>query len=287
LTHLKSNLCSELQDKDSFVVRVYNRLLHRIPSETEIAAQTSGLKDYNGGGRGISWLDEIDSVYESAEYKTVNCQTGYFSFGASVNEDALLLHDLFDGKARMQFQNESDLITFDMPSAINIWDQKISIFKSPSSDISGYIAFTRSFIQSPNTFSVTLLSSDDGLHFTEIGLLWVPEAGHTFYDPHVSIDSSVCPPRYVMAMECLGNYYAASLCVSSTTTPSVRESWFYPEVLVDGLISPAMESASTGVLLPDGVEKYAAWTQVYGNVDFILILAHHFWCYFVYVVIYK
>lgn len=66
-----------------------------------------------------------------------------------------------------------------------------------------------------------------------------------------------------MAMECIGNYYAASLCVSSTTTPSILETWLYPEVLVDGLIEPAAQSASTGVLLTDGFDRFVSWTQVY------------------------
>lgn len=250
-----------LQDPSMFITRVYNTLLHRSPSNDEIKENASNLKNWNGDGRGNSWLEEIDNVYYSREYKNVNCQTSYYSYGSQVNDNTLLLHDLFEGKARMQPQSESELISIDMPSALRQWDQKLPVFKAPG-DASGYIGFTRAYLQEPSTFSIALLTSPDGVHFSEVGLLWTPESGHTFYDAHVSIDNSVCPPRYVMAMECVGKYHA-SVCISSTTKPTILESWFYPKVIVDGVSSPNLMSASTGVTLTDGEKKYVSWTQVY------------------------
>lgn len=154
------------------------------------------MKAYDGTGLGrTTWLQEIDNVYYSDEYKQNICQTGYYSFNAAVNEGELLLGDMFNGRARMQPQNESELVALQITSAKNIWDQKLSIFKLSDG---GYVAFTRSYIQEPNTFTVTMLTGDSGgLKFTEVGILWQPKEGHTFYDPHISIDSSVCPPRYL------------------------------------------------------------------------------------------
>ncbi len=92
--------------------------------------------------------------------------------------------------------------------------------------------------------------------------MWQPQTGHTFYDPHVSIDNSVCPPRYVMSTECVGVSGWASLCLSSSSSPHLPETWHYPSVFVNAITSPARESASTGVSLTDGSKRYVAWTQV-------------------------
>jgi len=256
---------SSLADPTQFITRLYNTLLHRNPSNDEIKQETSDLKDYNGGGKrlGNSWLQEIDKVYSSQEYKKSNCQTSYFSWGAQVNQDALLLHDLFEGRARMQPVSESELIELNMPSALRQWDQKMTILKNDKDG--SYLGFTRAFMAEPNTFSIVLLTSQDGVHFTEVGPLWLLSdvaPSHTFYDGHISIDNSVCPPRFVMAMECAGNQGHASVCVSSTTRPDTPESWFFPSVLVDGVTSPYLMSGSTGVTLTDGYERYVSWTQV-------------------------
>ena len=47
----------------------------------------------------------------------------------------------------------------------------------------------------------------------------------------------------------------------------MRESWFYPRPVVDGLSSPKAESASTGATLVDGAARYISWTQVYDGSD--------------------
>ena len=174
----------------------------------------------------------------------------------------LLLHDLFDGNARLQSAAESAAISLNMPSAIAMWDQKITLLPHPTSPGS-FISFTRAFIhQAPDMFTVAMLTSSDGLSLTEAGVLWQPQPGHTFYDPHVSIDNSVCPPRYVMSTECVGASGWASLCLSSSSSPHLPETWHYPAVFVDAVTSPARESASTGVSLTDCTQRYVAWTQV-------------------------
>jgi hypothetical protein len=189
-------------------------------------------------------------------------QTGYYSFGSKVASGLLLLHDLFDGNARLQSAAESAPVSLNMPSAIAMWDQKISLLPHPASPAS-YIAFTRAYIhKSPDMFTVALLTSTDGLNFSEVSVLWQPQPGHTFYDPHVSIDNSVCPPRYVMSTECVGASGWASLCLSSSSSPHLPETWYYPTIFVDAITSPARESASTGVSLTDGAQRYVAWTQV-------------------------
>jgi hypothetical protein len=189
-------------------------------------------------------------------------QTGYYTFGSKVASGQLLLHDLFDGNARLQSAAESTPVSLKMPSAIAMWDQKITLLPHPTA-AGSYIAFTRAYIhQAPDVFSVAMLTSSDGLDLAEVGILWQPQTGHTFYDPHVSIDNSVCPPRYVMSTECVGSSGWASLCLSSSSSPHLPETWYYPSVFVDAITSPARESASTGVSLTDGSKRYVAWTQV-------------------------
>jgi hypothetical protein len=149
-----------------------------------------------------------------------------------------------------------------MPSAIAMWDQKVTLLPNPTA-AGAYIAFTRAYIhRAPDVFSVAMLASSDGLDLTEVGILWQPQTGHTFYDPHVSIDNSVCPPRYVMSTECVGASGWASLCLSSSSSPHLPETWHYPAIFVNAVTSPARESASTGVSLTDGSQRYVAWTQV-------------------------
>jgi hypothetical protein len=190
-------------------------------------------------------------------------QTGYYTFGSKVSSGQLLLHDLFDGNARLQSAAESAPISLSMPSALQMWYQKITLLPHPASPGS-YIAFTRAYIQrSPDMFSVVMLASSDGVNLTQVAVLWQPQPGHTFYDPHVSVDNSVCPPRYVMSTECVGKSGWASLCLSSSSSPHLPETWYYPTVFVDTVSSPARESASTGVSLTDGTQHYLAWTQVY------------------------
>ena len=72
-----------------------------------------------------------------------------------VNTDAILLQDLFAGKARLQLSEESSPVTLTVPTALNLWDNKLPVFADPR-DSTGValIAFTRAYIKDPNTFTI-------------------------------------------------------------------------------------------------------------------------------------
>ena len=260
-----------LADRAGFVTRVYQTLLGRAPSAAEVASQLENLASADGSGPGRSWVQFLADVYGSPEYKATSCQTGYYTLGARIDPGALRLDDLFAGTARMQTIAESEEVHLTVPSATALWDQKLPVLRDPGQD--RYIAFTRAYLAN-KTFNVALLTSDDAVHFTEAGLLFDKSAGQTFYDPHIAVDESVCPRRYVLTSECLGHEGAASLCTSQSTTPGWAETWTTPTVLVDGCGgnaagicgTAAAESASTGTTLIDGTSRYVSWTQVYDGV---------------------
>jgi len=269
-----------LSSRTGFAERLYSVILTRTGSEQEVQSWVNQLQTAQGSGPPgtISWVQAIEDFYLSQEFAN-KCPTEYFTLGSRVNADAILLMDLFNGTARMQNGYESTYITLTVPTAQRLWDQKLPIWYNPFAEQDGYplIAFTRAFLGG-NDFTITVLQSNDALHFVEIGPLYVnlPSSGvgYTVYDPHLSVDYSVCPPRYVLAMECAGNSGTASLCTSFSTYPSKPFTWSKPFVLVDGCAggkptqcgTVAAESASTGVLLHDGSAKYAAWSQVYDGV---------------------
>jgi hypothetical protein len=268
----------QLADRRGFVTRCFQTLQYRTPTDSEIAAALNSLRNWDGSGRGLTWLQFMESNFNTAAFKG-GCPNSYYTLGGRVQPDAVLLNNLFNGTARMQLSSESQLITINMPSAIRMWDQKLSMVADPRG--SGFLAFTRAYIGDPNKFTIVLLSSADGVVFNEIKPLFTLGPSQTFYDAHVSVDYSVCPTRYVMAMECIGNEGAASLCISQSTTPYFPESWSHPFVLVDGCTghgsvchTNAAESASTGVTLVDGYTRFVAWTQVYDGVQPNDPLAH-------------
>ena len=264
-----------LADRAGFVSRLYQVLLKRAPSAAEVSSQLSNLRAADGSGSGLTWAQMIDAFYAAPEYKTANCHTSYYTLGAAVSPGALLLHDLFDGKARLQTTTESQLITLTVPDALSLWDQKLPVLKDPNPQVTRLLGFTRAYVQkSPDAFTIVLLTSTDGLSFTEVGPVFERGGNQTFYDPQISEDDGVCPRRWVMSMECLGHEGAASLCTSQSTTPGWAETWSAPHILVDGCggnaagicKTAAAESASTGATLVDGKARYVAWTQVYDGV---------------------
>jgi hypothetical protein len=262
-----------LADRGGFVVRAYQTLLGRAASPAEIASQLADLREASGAGQGRTWAELLASVFGSAEYAAKWCVTGWYTLGGPVKPGALLLGDLFAGRARLATIGESEEVTLTMPSAQAIWDQKLPVLRDPAAP--RWIGFSRAFVEpNPGLFDIVLLASDDGLHFTEVGPIFERAAGQTFYDPHVAPDPGVCPPRFTMAMECIGHEGGASLCTSQSTTPGLPETWSAPVVVVDGCTgnpngvckTKAAESASTGVTLADGASRYVAWTQVYDGV---------------------
>jgi hypothetical protein len=245
-----------LSDKSGFVGRVYQTLLLRAPTAAETSSQIGTLASADGTGGGTSWNDFLAGIYASAEYKQKNCETGYYTLGAQVNEGALLLHDLFDGTARLQTIPEAEPLNVPAMAAPDA--SKIPLVKDPHGD--EYVGFTRIMV-SQGVYNVFLVTSQDGVTF-DLGGAVYHQPG-TFYDPHLAMDHGVCPTRYVMATECLGTNSTASLCASQSTTPAWVETWTHAANLIDGEATNIAKSASTGVTLIDGKTRYAAWTQVY------------------------
>jgi hypothetical protein len=82
------------------------------------------------------------------------------------------------------------------------------VLRDPDTDM--LIAFTRACLDlARQTFTITLLRADDesGLSFTEAAALPFNVTGKVYYDAHVAVDYSVCPPRYIMSMECAGRVF--------------------------------------------------------------------------------
>jgi hypothetical protein len=273
----------QLSKRTGFIIRVYQAILGRTPSQPEIDHYLAVLHGPHGEGPGsVTWPELLDVFYGSPEFKFI-CPTQYYTLGSRVNPSALLMQNLFNKTARLQVASEAQLLGLNIPTAQRLWDQKIPVIHNPFNQTDGfhYVGFTRAFMGG-NTFTIVALSSQDAVNFVEIGPLFEPQGGQTFYDGHVSLDYTFCPPRWVMAMECVGHGGAASLCTSFSTYPSKPETWTNPFILVDGCVNNnppacgtrAAESASTGVLLVDGHNKYAAWTQVYDGVQQNDPLAH-------------
>jgi hypothetical protein len=300
-----------LGDKTNYITRCYQALLLRSPQPSEVAFYLARLQTYNGqGGQQLSWLAMLNGFYASTEYKDKRCQSSYYTLNGPVAMGALLLKDIWNGSATLQTPSSgSTPITLTIPSATPIWDQKLPIILDPAvsepnvsvpfkmhhgprhnsgnrtnhraasaATSRRYISFTRAF--NGQSFTIVLLESyDAGLSFTEVEPLWPIVSGYDYYDAQLSVDNSVCPPMYTLAMECATpqSSGAASLCVSQSPTPGLAYTWSLPTVVVNGCTrgdnppscgTQAAESASTGVILMDagGSKKYLAWTQVYDGV---------------------
>ena len=74
-----------LADRAGFIVTLFKVLLQRAPSQQEINNYLANLKNADGTGSGDTWVQTMDSFYYSDEYKSKNCQTGYYTLGAQVN----------------------------------------------------------------------------------------------------------------------------------------------------------------------------------------------------------
>ena len=229
------------------------------------------------GSGDLSWYDFISALYASPEFKQKTCETSYYTYGEKIKDSALTLRDLFNGRARLPQISESEKLGLDFigGSVDAIWDQKLPTVKSKDS----YLGFTRGHRlvgENKHQFNIFVLESkDSGLTFKNISGpgIFRPAPDDQYYDPHVSIDHSTCPPRYVMAMECAlsGKVGTPSLCTSFTSTPSLPETWSQPTLVVQGCsntggnhceTSSRFISASTGVTLADGKQKFLKWTEL-------------------------
>lgn len=203
-----------------------------------------------------------------------NCENGYYTYQQPLNSEVPTLDDLFNGRAKFQDVSESEQVRlrFNPSDVTHVWDQKLSIIHnknaSPNQRSYKYYAFTRGYNEnttrdrgSPNwSYNMYILGSNDGINFEQVGKIFdqtIIDSLGSMYDGQVSIDYSVCPNRYVMALEGSGRMY-----VSFSTTPFVPLSWSRPVKIVDDFNH---KSASTGVFLIDGINKYASWTVVDDN----------------------
>ena len=252
-----------------------------------------------GSANNVTWPGLLDILYGSTEYRGVACHRDWFPLGAPLHPDAAMLADLFNGSARLQNGSAAATIALTIPTATDVWDQKLPLLHNPFApggrDAAGPLAewydepamlsVTRAFLGG-NRFTLALLNvSADGLRMAEIAPLWPESAltpggkGSTFYDAHIAVDHTVCPPRYILSLECAGNAGLASLCTSFTTHPSLPFTYTSPVVAVDGCANGhpngcrdgQTRSASTGIAFvdnsPSGVigapgMLYQAWTDV-------------------------
>src|SRR5215475_10807233 len=193
-----------------------------------------------------------------------------YVYGEPIAATAPLLKDLFEGTAHFVPLEEAEPIQLTLPRPPVVgttFDQKLPIIRDPQTG--KYLAFTRGLVHDlPQIYNIFMLESiDGGKTFQPVGGgLFSLGPGQTYLEPHIAIDTSVCPRRYVMTLECAGTW--GSMCVSFSTTPSVPASWSTLIRVVEGC-SPAasggctqgkFNSASTSVSLIDGNRKYVSWT---------------------------
>ncbi len=201
-----------------------------------------------------------------------NCPTSYYTYQQPLNTNAPTLADLFDGKAHFQNLQESEVITLHFDSSMieteyaNGQPAKLPILYDQNNQ--KYYAFSRAYGRNKH-FNIYLMSSADGVNFIQVAPIFnqsvIEEMGDMF-DGQIAIDYSICPTRYVMAIECSGQ-----MCVSYSTTPFIPSSWSKPKVIVHFILdskdghSTNKESASTGTFLIDGNNKYVSWTVLAGG----------------------
>ena len=197
-----------------------------------------------------------------------NCPASYFTYQQALKEDAPTLADLFDGKAHFQNIAESQIVNLQFDANqidtgyANGQPSKLPILFNQTDG--KYYAYSRAFSKNPGPdgnkhFNMYLLSSTDGVNFTQVAPIFsqsvIDETGDKL-DGHIAIDYLVCPVKYYMALEGGGSMWA-----SSSTDPFNPSSWSRP-VSVVGYDLAGHKSASTGVFLIDGNNKYTSWTVV-------------------------
>ncbi|MBI5452128.1 carbohydrate binding domain-containing protein, partial [Candidatus Gottesmanbacteria bacterium] len=196
-----------------------------------------------------------------------SCPTSYYAYQQPLKLESPTLDDLFSGKAHLQSPGEAQRVNLDFnPAHVSIADgdySKLPILYNPEDR--KYYAYSRS-LGIDRRYKMFLMISTDGLNFTEVAPIFddsvINEVGQV-YDGHIAIDYSVCPTRYMMALETSGQ-----MSVSYTTTPFIPSSWSKPKVIVHMILDyqrNILKSASTGTFLIDGNQKYAAWTVVDGH----------------------
>ncbi len=192
----------------------------------------------------------------------------------------LTLEDLFAGHARFQEVSSGQKLTarFGDPN-VTTYDGKWNVIEIPINTLPSrvrYLAFIRGIYKNPyfdgqnssNTltekWNVFLMQSWDGVNFEQVGdaVFASLKKDWSIYDPHIAIDTSVSPARYIMTTECISYGGSHSTCLSESRTPWINSSWSNPVVVVKGQTKPRYVSASTGVTLAENGRLYLKWTQV-------------------------
>jgi hypothetical protein len=216
-----------------------------------------------------------------------NC-SGFLSQGAVSSSDARLfslsagakaptLADYFEGRAHFESAVESEVITvrdpFSQITAAHHASRLPTFFDSRTGK---YFGFTRVLRPKPGKeehYDVVLLrSDDDGKSFEVVSSITNAKPTQDFLDPHLAIDTSVDPPRYVITMECGDPSVSAfaDSCTMHSTNPTDPASWSIPKRIKIGCGAKAEGScsgkeaisASTGLMMFDGPKKYFAWTSL-------------------------
>jgi hypothetical protein len=249
-----------LGDRQAFVRRLYEQLLQRAPRPDELDVWLKQLRSATGEGSGLSWYEAYRAFIRAPEFALKNCHDRYYDYVQPLAAGQPTLADVFSGDAAFEPIAESSPVELHFKTRLaGVWGQKLAVFADPATDT--LHAFTRGYLDD-DRFNIFLLRSDDGLSFSQVGNtpVFPDEPGRTLYDPHIAIDYSVCPKRYVMTMECAWPGIGASLCVSYSTDPAIPEAWSRPQLVVQS--GPGLLSASTGAMLFDGPRKLISWTVV-------------------------
>lgn len=251
-----------LTDPRAFARRLYEVILRRTPAEAELDFWVAHLGAPDGAGGAPGWREALEGFLASPEYAQTTCHASYYTYGEPIARDAPLLADVATGAARIQSLAESAHVV-DVP----IQDgSKLAFWRDPATG--RRFAFSRFSTPAPelpvrellNVRIYELTSSSPPTIVQITGDLFdrADYAGFAWWmmDPHLAIDESVCPRRYVLTMECDG-----SLCQSWSTTPLVSESWTPPVQVIAGSQAP-YRSASVGHAVFDHARPYLSWTEV-------------------------
>lgn len=191
------------------------------------------------------------------------------------------LDDLFRGKAQFQTITQSVKVSFVFTTpGVSTFGTKVSAIQLSEAErvkFGGYkfMAFVRGIYANPyfegkkpgetwsEKYNIFAMGSNDGITFKQVGeaLFHELRVDHTFYDPHIAVDESVNPRKFIITMECAEwMKYGASVCVSESTSPWLRTSWSRPNLVVSMNYRDGMKSASTGVTLVDKGNYFVKWT---------------------------
>lgn len=231
--------------------------------QTVVAYQSSTV---TAGGTCQSQMRTCSDGVLSGNYPAASCSVA--------TKNSPTLDDFFKGRAHFQNASESQTV----PGGAN---NATPVFEYPIGSGSYYL-FSR--ILKPRTdggeaYNIHLFASTDkGASFQDRGPIFKKNdtLHDTWYDPHIAIDNSVTPPKYIMTLECSSQSFSPSPeyadgCVSVTTNPIDTTAWPQPQRIIvgcdnnsgNGCNASDWHSASTPIMLVDGLDKYFSWTVVW------------------------